>query len=68
MLKSPSDLTGQQLARPKIAIAPTASSEGNRQKNSGSDLLSQGNFPLVPSAQAGLTSVFEKGTGVTLPP
>jgi hypothetical protein len=35
--------------------------------NSGDDLLSQGVSPQVPSAQAGLTSVFGMGTGVTLP-
>ena len=33
----------------------------------GGDLLSQGVYPQVPSAQAVLTSVFGKGTGVTLP-
>ena len=35
--------------------------------NSGDDLLSQGVSPQVPSARAGLTSVFGMGTGVTLP-
>ena len=35
--------------------------------NSGDVLLSQGVSPQVPSAQAGLTSVFGMGTGVTLP-
>ena len=35
--------------------------------NSGDDLLSQGVSPQVPSALAGLTSVFGMGTGVTLP-
>jgi hypothetical protein len=34
---------------------------------SGDDLLSQGATPQVPSAQAGLTSVFGMGTGVTPP-
>ena len=34
---------------------------------SGDDLLSQGISPQVPSAQAGLTSVFGMGTGVTPP-
>ena len=34
---------------------------------SGGDLLSQGVYPQVPSAQAVLTSVFGMGTGVTLP-
>ncbi len=33
----------------------------------GSVLLSQGVSPQVPSALAGLTSVFGMGTGVTLP-
>ena len=35
--------------------------------NSGSDLLSQGVAPQVPSARAGLTSVFGMGTGVSPP-
>ncbi len=35
--------------------------------NSGSDLLSQGVYPQVPSAHASLTSVFGMGTGVTSP-
>src|SRR5579859_6678027 len=34
---------------------------------SGDDLLSQGATPQVPSALAGLTSVFGMGTGVTPP-
>ena len=34
---------------------------------SGDVLLSQGDFPQVPSALAGLTSVFGMGTGVTPP-
>ncbi len=37
------------------------------EKGSGGDLLSQGATPQVPSAQAGLTSVFGMGTGVTPP-
>ena len=37
------------------------------QKKSGGDLLSQGVPPQVPSALAGLTSVFGMGTGVTPP-
>ena len=37
-------------------------------KNSGDDLLSQGVSPQVPSALAGLTSVFGMGTGVSPPP
>jgi hypothetical protein len=36
--------------------------------NSGDVLLSQGVSPQVPSALAGLTSVFGMGTGVTPPP
>jgi hypothetical protein len=36
-------------------------------KYSGDVLLSQGESPQVPSALAGLTSVFGMGTGVTLP-
>jgi hypothetical protein len=35
---------------------------------SGGVLLSQGATPQVPSALAGLTSVFGMGTGVTPPP
>jgi hypothetical protein len=34
---------------------------------SGGDLLSQGDYPQVPSALAGLTSVFGMGTGVAPP-
>ena len=41
--------------------------EGASSKKSGGDLLSQGVYPQVPSAQAVLTSVFGMGTGVTLP-
>ena len=37
------------------------------EKESGGDLLSQGESPQVPSALAGLTSVFGMGTGVTPP-
>ena len=37
------------------------------QRNSGDDLLSQGDSPQVPSALVGLTSVFGMGTGVTPP-
>ena len=40
---------------------------GPSQKESGGDLLSQGDSPQVPSALAGLTSVFGMGTGVTPP-
>ena len=36
-------------------------------KSSGGYLLSQGVAPQVPSALAGLTSVFGMGTGVTPP-
>ena len=42
--------------------------QGPLQKDSGGDLLSQGVFPQVPSALAGLTSVFGMETGVSLPP
>ena len=41
--------------------------EGASGSKSGGDLLSQGVYPQVPSAQAVLTSVFGMGTGVTLP-
>jgi hypothetical protein len=37
-------------------------------ESSGGDLLSQGVAPQVPSARAGLTSVFGMGTGGTPPP
>ena len=37
-------------------------------KRSGGVLLSQGVYPQVPSARAGLTTVFGMGTGVTPPP
>ncbi len=40
---------------------------GFDQEYSGDVLLSQGATPQVPSALAGLTSVFGMGTGVTLP-
>ncbi len=36
-------------------------------RNPGSDLLSQGASPQVPSARAGLTAVFGMGTGVSPP-
>src|SRR5256885_1038814 len=39
----------------------------SRESYSGGDLLSQGVAPQVPSALAGLTSVFGMGTGVTPP-
>ncbi len=48
--------------------SPPAMPRGLLQRDSGGDLLSQGVTPQVPSAQAGLTSVFGKGTGVTPPP
>ena len=41
---------------------------GLLQVNPGGDLLSQGAPPQVPSAQAGLTAVFDMGTGVSPPP
>ena len=37
-------------------------------EKSGGVLLSQGVYPQVPSARAGLTAVFGMGTGVTPPP
>ena len=37
-------------------------------EKSGGVLLSQGVYPQVPSALAGLTAVFGMGTGVTPPP
>ena len=40
---------------------------GHQQRKSGGDLLSRGFSPQVPSALAGLTSVFGMGTGVTPP-
>ena len=36
------------------------------ENNAGSDLLSHGVAPTVPSTVSGLTSVFGMGTGVTL--
>src|SRR6185295_17831990 len=41
---------------------------GLLQVNRGGDLLSQEAPPQVPSAQAGLTAVFDMGTGVSPPP
>ena len=38
------------------------------QVNPGGDLLSQEAPPQVPSAQVGLTAVFDMGTGVSPPP
>ena len=38
------------------------------QVNPGGDLLSQEAPPQVPSALAGLTAVFDMGTGVSPPP
>src|SRR3954451_22739587 len=46
---------------------PPAHAQGALRAKSGGDLLSQGVYPQVPSALAGLTSVFGMGTGVTLP-
>ena len=51
---------------PQARRTPAANTTGVQ--GSGSDLLSQGNCPQVPSALAGLTSVFGMGTGVALPP
>jgi hypothetical protein len=48
--------------------SPTRQAHGAvSETNSGNDLLSQRASPQVPSALAGLTSVFGMGTGVTLP-
>ena len=48
--------------------APDPNTAGaSSQDYSGGDLLSQGATPQVPSAWAGLTSVFGMGTGVTPP-
>jgi hypothetical protein len=59
------------LAPPAKALpnrsSPPPSGEGLLQDYSGDVLLSQGDSPQVPSALAGLTSVFGKGTGVTPP-
>ncbi len=52
--------------RPRTRRTPAADATGVQ--GSGSDLLSQGNCPQVPSALTGLTSVFGMGTGVALPP
>src|SRR5262249_23606779 len=41
---------------------------GHSRAKSGGVLLSQGVYPQVPSALAGLTAVFGVGTGVTPPP
>ncbi len=51
---------------PKRTRGP-ASLRGPERANSGGDLLSQGVSTQVPSAQAGLTSVFGMGTGVAPP-
>ncbi len=49
-------------------IPSSRSSEGIFvMRNPGGDLLSQGASPQVPSARAGLTSVFGMGTGVSPP-
>src|SRR5690606_20289521 len=52
----------------KTVNAPLPLRRGAFKRNSGGDLLSQGVFPQVPSALAGLTTVFGMGTGVTPPP
>jgi hypothetical protein len=46
---------------------PPSRAEGHSIDEFGGDLLSQGVYPQVPSAQAVLTSVFGMGTGVALP-
>lgn len=55
MAEAPFDLTHRQVERGFVS------------KKSGSDLLSQEVYLQVPSAQAGLTAVFEMGTGVSPP-
>ena len=47
--------------------SPTLSREAFVQIKSGGVLLSQGVYPQVPSALAGLTAVFGMGTGVSPP-
>ena len=49
------------------ATEPPPKWRGFLKEKSGGDLLSQGAAPQVPSAHAGLTSVFGMGTGVTPP-
>ena len=46
--------------------APSKTEQPSPKKMSGSDLLSQGVAPQVPSALTGLTSVFGMGTGGSL--
>ena len=55
-------------ARPTPKTTNTAPGEPEAvfDQKSGGVLLSQGDFPQVPSALTGLTSVFGMGTGVTL--
>jgi hypothetical protein len=64
-----SEWSGPSRSRPVLqrGTAPTPSVRAVPETNSGDDLLSQGASPQVPSALAGLTSVFGMGTGVTLP-
>ena len=64
-------VSGAGLMRASVARARTRRSPRRRGlrslEKSGGDLLSQGASPQVPSALAGLTSVFGMGTGVTPP-
>ena len=60
--RAPSIFDGRALAHKK---RPDAFASGLR-INPGSDLLSHALTHAVPSAVAGLTSVFGMGTGVTL--
>src|SRR5215210_3398407 len=54
-------------ARPE-GCSVLRSAEGAEQRKMGDDLLSHGVYPAVPSALAGLTSLFGMGRGVSPPP
>ena len=60
--------TRKSPARRGFGGVPRKPRAGLLQVNPGGDLLSQGAPPQVPSAQAGLTAVFDMGTGVSPPP
>ena len=55
------------LSGPRTRRYPHQGAGVSVSRYSGGDLLSQGATPQVPSAHAGLTSVFGMGTGVTPP-
>ena len=61
----PEDMSVDATAGRKRRRAPPGRRRPSHEK-SGGVLLSQGVYPQVPSALAGLTSVFGMGTGVTL--